>query len=171
MNLLWFLTLSLVPVVLSAKPVNVITSVFVNNQPAALVDSVTGADLSPIMLDGHAMIPARFLQARLNEPMLLNPEWKTVEFRGLITFKIGDRRAYTRDPIQRAGGQVTSIVCLGNAPEMIAGRFYLPLRDTLTALGHRVEYKAGTVKIFPGASSEKAASVVGGAITSTGPSC
>ncbi len=99
---------------------------------------VRSAPLPILLIRGHAMIPARFLNEVLHESLDLHLlHWDIVPIGGL-SLKLGEKVAIM--PVPKVGGARGMSFPLPIAVQEIEGRVYVPARVVLNALGHAVEW-------------------------------
>jgi Copper amine oxidase N-terminal domain len=125
---------------------SLVPQVYFNNSlvPATTSESIFGATipdapLTPIQIDGHWLIPVRFLHFVLGKDIWWDAQWGLLEVDRHLHFRLNNLEVHF--PMAAIGGAATSIQPLEVAPQIINDRLYVPLEITLELL--RYEYRWG----------------------------
>ena len=112
---------------------------YVNGKRVDFTSDIVGSGPLPtLLIQGHAMLPARFFGEVLHEGLDLHLlHWDILRIRW-FSLKIGEKEAC--HPAPKVGGSTRMSVALPLAPREIDGRIYVPARAILNALGHAVRW-------------------------------
>ncbi len=113
---------------------------YVDGQPVEFRSHVLCKTLPPVLVEGYAMIPARFISevlgARLDDRLV---PWGILRV-DKLAFKVGVEEVCWFTPME--GEDAVTYHWLDLAPRIISGTHYVPARITLNLLGHGVEWDA-----------------------------
>jgi hypothetical protein len=115
-------------------------TVYVDGQQVDFVSKIRGGRLPALLVEGHPMVAARFLEEALGHPLDLHMwSWGVVRI-GNLSFKVGCD--YALSPVPMIGGTLGMRVELPLSPRTINGRLYLPAVEPIRRL-HRYEERGG----------------------------
>jgi len=111
---------------------------YVNGKRVDFASSVRSGSLPTLLIEGHAMLPARFFDEVLHQDFDLHLlHWGILRI-SWFSLKLGEKEACY--PVPKVGGSARAEVALPLAPREIDGRIYVPARAILNALGHAVRW-------------------------------
>ena len=112
-------------------------AVYVDGQQVDFVSKIRGGRLPALLVEGHPMVSARFVNEVLGYGLDLHMwPWGIVRI-GHVSFKVGCD--YALMPVPGIGGTRSSRLDLALAPRTINGRLYVPAVETVGALRHTQE--------------------------------
>lgn len=99
------------------------------------------AEMPAYLINGHAMLPARFFAEVLGAPLDLHlDQWGGIVQIGGMAFR--PNIPYTLTPHEAFGGAIQERWDLPLAPRIIGGRLYVPAKPTVPYLGHTMRWDA-----------------------------
>lgn len=97
--------------------------------------------LTPVLVNGHLMVPVRFVRERLKSTVWIDWRWGIIQLDVGLTLKIGKKEAHAKPLDYGIDGTAVEVIPLSVAPSAIAGRLFMPVEPKLfERMGYIVEW-------------------------------
>jgi Copper amine oxidase N-terminal domain len=111
-----------------------------NTSESIFAATLPNAPLAPLQIDGHWLIPVRFIHFILGKDIWWDPQWEILEIDRQFHFQLNNLEVHF--PVATVGGTTTGGQTLEIAPQIIDDRLYVPLETVLQLMHYTYTWTA-----------------------------